>query len=373
MKKTSRIVPDQLKEEVPTEVLKSGTKKNSGKTAGRGQVKEKPETSLKSSQTPTVKTRKVAAEIVSDSDSDGGRLKKAAGSSLLPDVLAAEKQFASSRELTTSDPVSLYMAEIRKYPLLTRVQEQELAKKYFDLKDPLAAQTLVTSNLRFVVKIAVEYSKFGAKMIDLIQEGNIGLLHAVREFNPYKGVRLITYAVWWIRGYIQEFLMKQYSMVKIGTTQNQKILYYQLKKEKQALESMGEPGHAEALSEKLGIPADEIREMAQRMSRRDLSLDAPLDDENSFSLKDLQPTQNESPDVLLSKKEEISNLKSNIEKLRPDLSPRELILLEERLLADEPLTLQEIGDKYGITREAVRQMEVRLMKKIKTQLEKTAR
>ncbi|MCE3010069.1 MAG: sigma-70 family RNA polymerase sigma factor, partial [Proteobacteria bacterium] len=119
----------------------------------------------------------------------------------------------SDRSITTSDPVQLYLAEIRKYPLLTKEQEAELAKKYYETKDPKAAQALVTANLRFVVKVAAEYSKFGARLIDLIQEGNMGLMHAVREFNPYKGVRLITYAVWWIRGYIQEYLMKQYSLV----------------------------------------------------------------------------------------------------------------------------------------------------------------
>ena len=132
-----------------------------------------------------------------------------------------------SKAIATTDPVSMYLAEIRKYPLLTREQEEELAKKYYETKDPLMAQAMVTANLRFVVKVAADYSRFGARMIDLIQEGNMGLMHAVREFNPYKGVRLITYAVWWIRGYIQEYLMKQYALVKIGTTQNQKKLFYQ--------------------------------------------------------------------------------------------------------------------------------------------------
>ena len=139
------------------------------------------------------------------------------------------------RAIKSSDPLVMYLNEIRKYPLLTREQEADYAKKYFETKDPEIAQRLVKHNLRFVVKVAAEYSKFGAKMIDLIQEGNIGLMHAVREFNPYKGVRLITYAVWWIRGYIQEYMMKQYSLVRIGTTQNQKKLFYNLQKEKEKL------------------------------------------------------------------------------------------------------------------------------------------
>ena len=209
-------------------------------------------------------------------------------------------------------------------------------------------------------------------MIDLIQEGNMGLMHAVREFNPYKGVRLITYAVWWIRGYIQEYLMKQYSLVKIGTTQNQKKLFYQLQKEREALDAMGQGQNLQLLSSRLGIPEDEVQMMAQRMSGRDVSLSQPLgdSDSSSVSLLDMQKDQHEAPDVELSKREEISQLTDAIEALKPSLSEREKIILDERILSDEPLTLQEIGEKHGITREAVRQMEVRLMKKIKEQFQK---
>lgn len=275
----------------------------------------------------------------------------------------------SSNALTSADPVALYLSEVRKYPLLSREQEQELAKKYFETKDPAAAQALVTANLRFVVKVAAEYSRFGARMIDLIQEGNVGLMHAVRDFNPYKGVRLITYAVWWIRGYIQEYLMKQYSMVKIGTTQNQKRLFYQLQKEKAALDAMGKNPDIKLIAEKMGIPADEVMEMSQRMSGRDVSLDAPLDDDSPVSLKDLQRVSNDSPESALEKEEQLSILREKIDELKGDLNPKEIFILEERLLADEPLTLQEIGDKFKTTREAVRQMEVRVMKKIKDKLE----
>lgn len=275
-----------------------------------------------------------------------------------------------SKALAPTDPVALYLSEIRKYPLLSREQELELAKKYYDAKDPAAAQALVTANLRFVVKVAAEYSRFGARMIDLIQEGNMGLMHAVREFNPYKGVRLITYAVWWIRGYIQEYLMKQYSLVKIGTTQNQKKLFYQLQKQREELDALGLSPDIKMLSSRLGIPEDEVEMMAQRMSGRDISLDRPIDDESGTSLLDFQKVDNTSPDDEISKQEEISHLTEAIESLKPQLSEREKIILEERILADEPMTLQEIGEKYGITREAVRQMEARLMKKIKDQFQK---
>lgn len=290
--------------------------------------------------------------------------KKKKASSLVPTT-------SSSKALATADPVAVYLAEIRKYPLLSKEKEQELSQKYYESKDPMIAQILVTSNLRFVVKIAAEYSKFGARLIDLIQEGNMGLMHGVREFNPYKGVRLITYAVWWIRGYIQEYLMKQYSLVKIGTTQNQKKLFYQLQRQKAELDAMGKSPDIKTLSEKLGIPEDEVQMMVNRMSGRDISLDRPVDDDQTTRALDLQRVETAGPDDELSHREELSYLTQAIEELKPNLSEREKIILDERILADEPLTLQEIGEKYGITREAVRQMEARLMKKIKDSFVKT--
>ena len=265
------------------------------------------------------------------------------------------------------DSIQLYLQEIRKYPVLSREDELALAKKYYETKDPAAAQALVTANLRFVVKVAAEYSKFGARLIDLVQEGNMGLMHAVRDFNPYKNVRLITYAVWWIRGYIQEYLMKQYSLVKIGTTQNQKKLFYRLQKEKDALDALGEIPDMALIGTKLGIPHEEVKEMASRMQGHDVSLSPPSDDSKS-SLLDFQRSEDEKPDDRLSKHEELHLLKERLDELRPHLSPRELVLLEDRLLSDEPLTLQEVGEKYGITREAVRQLEGRLLEKIRKSL-----
>lgn len=276
----------------------------------------------------------------------------------------------TSKALTSNDPLAMYLNEVRRYKVLTREEEMALAKKYFDNKDPAAAEALVKANLRFVVKVAADYSKFGAKMIDLIQEGNVGLMHAVREFNPYKGARLITYAVWWIRGYIQEFLMRQYSLVRIGTTQNQRKLFYQLQKEKEALDAMGIEPNAALISERLGIPEDEVRDMSMRMSGRDVSLDRPLDDDSGTSLGDLQKDLHQQPlDEIMAREEQLDILKSKLAEIRPELSDREKIILDERILSDEPLTLQEIGEKYGITREAVRQMEARVMKKIKAKME----
>lgn len=302
--------------------------------------------SKKSSRKKETPARKVVAEIVDHN---------------LPAV--------TNKGLTTTDPLTLYLNEVRKYPLLTKEQEEELTKKYYETKDPNIAQTLVRSNLRFVVKVAAEYARFSNRMIDLIQEGNIGLLHAVKEYNPYKGARLITYAVWWIRGYIQEYLMRQFSMVRVGTTANQRKLFYQLQKQKNELEKMSSPESISQMSKKLGIPKEEIEEMAKRLSFRDVSLDKPIseNDESSTPLSQLLKKEDGSLplDEQMALDEQIELLKQTVEDLRPQLNDKEKILLDERILSDEPLTLQEIGDKYKITREAVRQTEVRLMKKIK--------
>ncbi|MBC7421377.1 MAG: RNA polymerase factor sigma-32 [Bdellovibrio sp.] len=284
-------------------------------------------------------------------------------------VEITSKKTTETSLTTTRDPLSLYLSEVRKYPVLSREQELEFAKKYYESKDPAIAQTLVKSNLRFVVKIAAEYAKFSNKLIDVIQEGNVGLMHAVKEFNPYKGNRLITYAVWWIRGYIQEYLMRQFSMVRIGTTANQRKLFYQLQRQKQELEKMSSSENIALISHKLGIPQDEVTEMAKRLSSRDVSLDKPAggSDESATPLSALLRKEDGSLplDEQLALEEQLSLLMSAIDSLRKSLNEREKILLEERILSDEPLTLQEIGDKYGISREAVRQTEARLMKKIR--------
>lgn len=366
-------------------------KKTTPSTLRTAEAKSQKKTVKSGRKSPKMEAKKVIAEIVDDSSQetlDESAIDQEAYQKEAPEFEDSSPDFDISIEpagsakagsqlpakletksLTTPDPITAYLAEIRKYPLLTKEKEQELTKKYYETKDPIIAQVLVTSNLRFVVKIAAEYSKFGARLIDLIQEGNMGLMHGVREFNPYKGVKLITYAVWWIRGYIQEYLMKQYSLVKIGTTQNQKKLFYQLQRQKSELDAMGKSPDIKTLSEKLGIPEDEVEMMANRMSGRDVSLDRPLDEDAGTRAVDLQKGDSMTPDEELAKQEELSYLHKTIESLKPHLSEREKIILDERILADEPLTLQEIGEKYGITREAVRQMEARLMKKIKDTFE----
>ena len=333
---------------------------------------------LKSKKAAPLRAKKVVAEIVDENHEIQDQPTPIEPENLSEDIGTDETSPAltlnpaiATRQLTVSDPLTLYLNELRKYPLLSKEEEQKLAKKYYETKDPEAAQQLVKANLRFVVKIAAEYARFSSKMIDLIQEGNVGLMHAVKEYNPYKGARLITYAVWWIRGYIQEYLMRQFSMVRIGTTANQRKLFYQLQKQKQELEKMSSPEYIAELSEKLGIPEDEIMEMTKRLNHRDVSLDKPAsEDDDSISLGSLLKKDDGSLpiDERIALEEQLELLRQAIDKIKDQLTDKEKIILEERVMNDEPLTLQEIGEKYKITREAVRQNEVRLINKIKAAL-----
>lgn len=318
-----------------------------------------PRKTKSASKTPSTKA---GAHPAREKRTPTAKAKEKKVKSLTPEVVESTGLIPSS----AADPVARYMAEIRKYPLLTPQEEYDLAVRYRETGDREAAQKLVTSNLRFVVKIAMEYSKFGAKMIDLIQEGNMGLMQAVRDFNPYKGVRLITYAVWWIRGNIQEYLMRHYSMVRIGTTHNQRKLFYELQRSRAQLERMGMEAGLMQISGRLGIPEDEVREMSERVVHRDVSLNKPSPlNENATLLDSTTNVLDQTAEDELGKLEEIELLHKNIEKIKPNLNERENYILQKRLLADEPMTLQEIGDQYGITREAARQMEARLIDKIK--------
>ncbi|MEO0336051.1 MAG: RNA polymerase factor sigma-32 [Pseudomonadota bacterium] len=305
-----------------------------------------------------IETSEVVSDEPLDSDID------------LSDLSSSQTEKSDSGSLAATDAMGQYMAEVSRYPVLSKEDEQKLAIRYRETGDPKAAEALVTANLRFVVKVAAEYTKFGSKLIDLVQEGNVGLMHAVKEFNPYKGVRLITYAVWWIRGYIQEYLMRQYSMVRIGTTANQRKLFYQLQKQQKELEELGFREGVKLLSGRLGISEKEVETMHKRLTQRDVSLDQPVSQmDGSTTLMDFQSEDYDDSIIeLLGTAEEVALLKEKIDEIRPSLNERELELLDERLLAEDPITLQEIGEKHGVSREAVRQMEARVIKKLRTAL-----
>lgn len=266
-----------------------------------------------------------------------------------------------------NDPTQTYLKEIGNFPVLSKEEEEKLSKQFYETKDPQIAQALAQANLRFVVKIAAEYTRFGSRLIDLIQEGNIGLLHAIKEFNPYKGVRLITYAVWWIRGYIQEYLMRQYSLVRIGTSAKQKKLFYLLKKQQEKLTQLPDQANTKLLTHS-GFKEKEVQEMQQRITGRDFSLDQPVGENSDILDAKAGEEAERSLEDNLNFLQEKNLLKECIKSLRPDLTDKELFILDNRLLSDSPFTLQKIGEKFSVTREYIRQVERSLIQKIKDQM-----
>ncbi len=262
--------------------------------------------------------------------------------------------------------LDIYIAQINRFPILSAEEEFKLAVRFTKYDELDAAEKLVVSNLRFVVKIAHEYRNYGVKLADLIQEGNIGLMHAVKKFDPYKGYRLISYAVWWIRAYIQNFIIKSWSLVKIGTTQAQRKLFFKLGQAKKKLETLSQknPEFAE-IAESLGVKEHEIEEMDLRLSHRDLSLDAYISDEGETSHIDYLTYGGESQEMALIKKEEMDLVKRNIAGALANLNERESYIVRHRIMAEDPITLQEIGNKYNITRERARQIEKQALKKMR--------
>lgn len=261
--------------------------------------------------------------------------------------------------------LDLYMAEINRFPILTAEEEFRLAVELAKYNDMEAAEKLVVSNLRFVVKIAHEYRNYGLKLADLVQEGNIGLMHAVKKFDPYKGYRLISYAVWWIRAYIQNYIIKSWSLVKIGTTQAQRRLFFKLSQARKRLESLSEnrPEFAE-IAATLGVRPEEIEEMETRMSGRDLSLDAHVTEDGEATHMDYLMYDGEDQESALIRKEEMALVQHNIAGALAKLSEKESFIIRNRVMADNPLTLQAIGDRYHITRERARQIEKQALRKL---------
>jgi RNA polymerase sigma-32 factor len=259
-----------------------------------------------------------------------------------------------------------YLIQINQFPLLTQEEEFELAVKYRKYNDIQAAHKLITSNLRFVVKVAFEYKSYGVKLLDLIQEGNIGLMMAVKKFDPYKGYRFISYAIWWIRAYIQNFIIKTWSLVKIGTTQAQKKLFYKIGKVRKALESNGEDEKKyELLAKDLDVAKEDIIEMEQRMSSRDLSLDAPFDEGKGLTHLDLLREEAPNQEETFAQAEEKKIREREVLNAMKRLNEKETYVIKNRIMADSPLTLQEIGDHLKLSRERVRQIESEALRKLK--------
>lgn len=264
-----------------------------------------------------------------------------------------------------ADSLTLYLSEIRKFPMLNDEEEHLYAVKFFEEKDLEAAHRLITSNLRFVIKVASEYRHYGFKMLDLIQEGNIGLMMAVRKFNPYKGTRLISYAVWWIRAYIQNYLVSAWSLIKIGTTQAQRKLFYKLNETKNAIRRLtgGDEDNA-AAANMLHVADHEIVDMEQRL-KGDVSLDAEIPDSDGLTALESLADSRMNQEEMLGKYQQEEYLKQHVSQAVEKLNDKERFIIEHRVTSDEPMTLQEIAEYFSISRERVRQIEERALAKMK--------
>jgi len=290
----------------------------------------------------------------------------------LPQIVEESTDDAGSKDkaLVPFDPLQRYLAEIRRFRVLSREEEHNLAVEYKEYDNVEAAYKLVTANLRLVVMIAREYQKSFRNLLDLVQEGNMGLMEAVKNFDPYRGVRFPSYAVWWIRAYMIRYIMNDWRMVKIGTTQAQRRLFFNLQKEKDKIESEGLMPGPKLIAQRLSVKEDEVVEMEQRLASRDLSVDVPLGDDDEATLLNFLPDNKQSPEEQFAETQYRDLLRQKMEQFATGLKDKELVIYRERLLNEEPVTLREIGEKYGISRERVRQIEERVKKKLKTYLKK---
>ncbi len=295
---------------------------------------------------------------------------------------AASKKRASKKEVklpvaqnspslpVEADPLQHYLAEINKYPLLSRKEEETLTKAYYETHDPEIAKKIVTANLRLVVKIALDFQKFWMQnFLDLIQEGNVGLMHAVKKFNPYKGVKFSYYASFWIKAYILKFIMDNWRLVKIGTTQAQRKLFYNLNKEKEKIRALGFEPVPKLISERLNVSEQDVIDMEQRMGSWEVSLDAPVKEDSEDKVIDFISSPGAGVESDIARKELKEQLHKRLKEFGATLKDKEKVIFEERMTAEEPKTLQELGKRFGVSRERVRQIEARLKKKLRKFLE----
>ncbi|MFH1113429.1 MAG: RNA polymerase factor sigma-32 [Pseudomonadota bacterium] len=264
-----------------------------------------------------------------------------------------------------TDGLRIYLSQIENYPVLNRNEENRLALRYRDEDDVDAGQTLVTSNLRFVIKVALGYKNYGVKLMDIIQEGNIGLMKAVQRFDPDRGYRLISYAIWWIKAYIQNFIIRSWSLVKIGTTQAQRKLFYRVSDLPEFKDVDDHSENVAKLAQRINVTDDEVIDMAARLKAHDLSLDDSIGDRSrdSFAdtLRDFSPDQEQ----ILGEAQERMDLKTWAAGALKTLNPREKYIVERRVLSEDPVTLKELGRHFGITRERARQIERSALEKLK--------
>ena len=270
------------------------------------------------------------------------------------------------RSIVPYDPLQAYLLEIKQFRLLTREEEKELATRVIEQNDEKAAHRLITSNLRLVVKIAMDFHRYWTKnLLDLIQEGNLGLLQAVRKFDPCRGIKFSYYASFWIKAYMLKFIMDNWKLVKIGTTQSQRKLFFNLAKERDKLIAQGFTPEPRLLAERLDVREEEVVEMSQRLGGWEISLSSPVGDDSRESYGALLPDPGKGVDEQLSEYESRKLFSSKIKEFRKTLSGKEADIFDNRIIAEKPLTLRELGDKYHISRERVRQIQEKIIKNIK--------
>jgi RNA polymerase sigma-32 factor len=270
------------------------------------------------------------------------------------------------KALVPYDPLQLYLMEIKRYNLLTKEEEVALALRVKENNDQEAAYRLVTSNLRLVVKIAMDFHRYWTKgLLDLIQEGNVGLIQAVKKFDPYRGIKFSYYSSFWIKAYMLKFIMENWKLVKIGTTQTQRKLFYNLAKERDKLISEGFLPEPRLLAERLDVREEDVDEMTQRLGSGEVSLNAPIGDGGKEEYSSVLPDKAMDVDEQLSEAEARTILLKKLEEYRKRLSEKELDIFDNRIMSDNPITLQELGDKYNISRERVRQIQVKIVNNIK--------
>jgi len=273
----------------------------------------------------------------------------------------------TDRALVPFDPLQIYLMEVKRYDLISREEERELAIKIREQNDDKAAYKLVTANLRLVVKIAMDFHRYWTKnLLDLIQEGNLGLLQAVRKFDPYRGIKFSYYASFWIKAYILKFIMDNWKLVKIGTTQSQRKLFFNLAKERDKLIAQGFAPEPKLLAERLDVKEEEVVEMTQRLGGWEVSLSSPVGgDDSRESFDAFLPDPGIAIDEQISENQSRKLLLKSLGEFRQTLSGKEADIFDNRIMAEKPLTLQDLGDKYHISRERIRQIQEKIIKNIK--------
>ena len=271
--------------------------------------------------------------------------------------------------LVPRDPFYAYLQEVRKYPALTEEEEKELAIRYKETGDLESAYKLTTANLMLVIKIAMTFKREWQNLMDLIQEGNVGLMKAVKNFDPFRGVRLSAYATWWIKSYILKHILDNWRLVRVGTTNARRKLLFNLKKEKEKLEREGFDPTTKLLAERFGVEETEVIDVSASIGAMDVSIDTPAHPNSTMTPAQTLSQGGKSVEENAELQQFRQILNENIENFKGGLNPNEIEILEKRILSEDPLSLQEIGEQRGVTREAVRQAEQRLLKKFKTYIE----